>query len=369
MASNSNPHNLLTMMKITLFKLTTLTSAVLLAACGGGSDTGTTPQTPTPQVTQSVALVSSVAEPTYVRGSGEQLAFDYLNNERTHCGFGKVAQSTQLDVSGLNHASYRAANPTSDPHLEVAGRTGFSGVSPTDRARVAGYVTTATEVLENGHTASIFRNLNFTAAYDSNALPRDAIRSLLGAPYHAINGAFTPTTDFGVGFHRNESTVNGIQQVDAQVYFQFGYGTTALGQLPPDGTGVRTYPCQGTSNIEPAFYAEYTGGVSITPDRNTGLNPLGHPIIVIGEHGKTLELTSATITQLSSGANLPIYLLRTKANDPNAFLYRNDWSGYVFPDQPFVSGQQYRATVNGKSGGVAFSKTFVFGVGNPPLYW
>lgn len=352
----------------TLFKLTTLASAVLLAACGGGSDTGTTPQTPAPQVTQSVALVTNVAEPTYVRGSGEQLAFDYLNNERTNCGFGKVAQSTQLDVAAFNHASYMAANPTGAPHLEVAGRTGYTGVWPTDRARGAGYVTTATEVLENGYITSIFRNLNFSTAVDTNSLPREAIRSLMGAPYHAINGAFTPTTDIGVGIKRNESTVNGIQQVDDQVYFEFGYGNAALGQLPPDGTGVRTYPCQGTSNIAPAFYAEYTGGVSITPDRNTGLNPLGHPIIVIGEHGKTLELTSATITQLSSGANLPIYLLRTKANDPNAFLYRNDWSGYVFPDQPFVTGQQYRATVNGKSGGVAFSKTFVFGVGNPPPY-
>lgn len=361
--SEINLTNLKEIMKKTIFKLTTLAAAALLSACGGGSDTGLTP--PPAQVAQSVPLVTSVAEPTYVRGSQEAAAFDHINAERTQCGFGKVAQNALLDKAALNHANYYVDNPGSDPHFEVPGGTGFTAVWPTDRAIAVGYGTNAREVLEVGSLSYRFTNLQFMPALDLNSLLLDASRGLMDVPYHAM-AVFSPAIDVGIGWHKTDTVVNGIQSVNSAIYFEYGFGMIVNGQLPTSGTGIRTYPCNGTSGILPIFYDEWTGGAQVVSGRDLVGNPIGHPIMVFGEYGKTLELTSATITQVSTGTNIPIYALRIKANDPNPQLYRNDWTGYVLPDQGFIPGQSYRATISGKSGGVAFTTpAFTFTAGEP----
>ena len=106
-------------------KLSTLALALTLAACGGGG--GGSPTTPTPSnptsytvacpngttaislvsptdtsvcpVPTSVPIVTSVPAATYAAGSQEKAAYDYLNNARSTCGFGLLAQSAQLDTA------------------------------------------------------------------------------------------------------------------------------------------------------------------------------------------------------------------------------------------------------------------------------
>jgi len=349
-------------MKNITFKLTTLAAAAFLSACGGGGGGDTV--IPTPVVNQSVPLITEVAAPSYTLASGELAAFNYLNAERSNCGFGKVAQNTLLDVAGKNHARYYRANPATSfnsPHQETRGFTGFTGVNPEDRARAVGYTST---VLEVGNFANNWRNLNYIGQYDSSVIAYNAVRGLMSAPYHAL-GVFSSAVEVGFGTQKDESIVNGIQELDAVTFFKFGYGNTSAGQLPPTGTGIRTYPCEGTRNILPEFTGEWTGGAPVEGNRNISFNPLGHPIMVVGEYGKVLGLTSASIIQVSTGADVGIYVMRVKANDPNPNLMLNDWSGYVFPNQKFISGQQYQATINGTSGGVAFSKTFAFWAGQP----
>ena len=349
-------------MKNITFKLTTLATVAFLTACGGGSggDTATT----TPVINQSVPIITEVAVPTYTLASGELAAFNYLNAERSHCGFGRVAQNTLLDTAAKNHASYNRANPVTSvnsPHTEKQGFTGFTGVSPGDRALAVGYTSTVREV---GSGLNIWRNLEYIGQYDSSVIGYDAVRGLMSVPYHALH-VFSPAVEIGFATHKNETLANGIQGIDAWTFIEFGHGKSSAGQLPNDGTRIRTYPCEGTSNIEPSFTGEWTGGAPVEGDRNISVNPLGHPIMVFGEYGKTLALASATIIQVSTGLDVGVYALRVKANDPNPNLMWGDWSGYVFPNQKFVSGQQYQATINGTSGGVAFSKTFAFSVGAP----
>lgn len=350
-------------MKKTTFKLTALVSAALLSACGGGGGGGTGSNTPAPNAANSVPIIYSVATPTYVRGSGEEAAFNYLNAERSRCDFGMVAQNTLLDKAARNHASYLRTNPadvTTNRHKETSGAPGFTGVSPQDRAKAVGYQETVGEVFAFDNS---WRNLQYIAAGDFNLVPYNAIRELMTGPYHALQ-VFSSAVEVGQGTHMDVAIANGAQTMDAATGFEFGYGKAPDGQLPPAGSGIRTYPCEGTSNILPGFPGEWTGGAPVEGNRNIYSNPLGHPIMVVGEYGKTLELTSATITQVSTGADVGVYALRFKANDPNPSLLWNDWSGYVFPDKPFIPGQQYRATLNGKSGGVAFAaKTFTFSSG------
>lgn len=349
-------------MKNITFKLTTLATAAFLTACGGGGDDDTA--TISPVIKQSVPLITEIAVPTYSLASGELAAFNYLNAERASCGFGKVAQSTALDAAGKNHARYYSANrvtSVNSPHHETRGLIGFTGVSPEDRALAVGYTST---VLEVGAFANNWRNLEYIGQYDSSVIAYNSVRTLMAAPYHALH-VFSSAVEVGFGTHKDEKLANGIQELDAATFFEFGYGNTSAGQLPPTGADIRTYPCEGTRNILPEFPGEWTGGAPVEGDRNISFNPLGHPIMVVGEFGKILTLTSASITQVSTGADVGIYVMRMKANDPNPNLMTNDWSGYVFPNQKFVSGQQYRATIHGTSGGVAFNKTFAFWAGQP----
>lgn len=312
-------------------------------------------------------LVTSVAEPTYMRGSQEALAFAYLNAERSKCGFGMVAQSTALDSSAGKHGLYIRANPigpNNDPHLEVAGRTGFTAVWPIERAKLAGYLTDGGEVLENGTSHNAMRNLNLAPARDISQLTLEAIKGLFGVPIHAMSGPLSAAVDVGMATTvTNVVDTSNIQNMDGNSFFEFGYGKTARGQLPPAGSDIRTYPCNSTTDLNPAFFGEWVGGIDIFPGRNTNVAPLGAPLMVVGEVGKTLELASATITDVASGASLAIYTLRTKANDPTASYYRSDSVGYVMADKPYIPGHKYVAVINGKSGGVAFSKTINFGVG------
>ncbi len=349
-------------MKNINFKLTTLATAAFLTACGGGGDTAT--PTPTPIINQSVPLITEVAAPSYTLASGELAGFNYLNAERSHCGFGKVAQNTLLDTAGKNHARYYRANPVTSfnsPHDETQGLVGFTGATSADRARAQGYTS---QVMEVGAFANNWRNLEYIGQYDSSVIAYNNVRVLMSAPYHALT-MFSSAVEVGFGTHKDETLANGIQELDAATFFEFGYGNTSAGQLPPTGTGIRTYPCEGTRGILPGFGGEWTGGAPVEGHRNIFVNPLGHPIMVVGEHGKTLTLTSASIIQMATGVDVGIYVLRMKANDPNPNLMLNDWTGYVFPNQKFISGQQYQATINGTSGGIAFSKTFAFWAGQP----
>jgi hypothetical protein len=352
-------------MKNINFKLSSLAAATfLLTACGGGGGSDTSSTAPAPQINQSVPLIMTVAEPTYTVASGDLAAFNYLNAERSHCGFGKVAQNTLLDKAGKNHATYYRANSassTNSPHSETRGLTGFTGVTPDDRAMAAGY---SSKVGEVGAFANAWRNLEYVAPYDTTVIAYNGVRGLMNAPYHTLQ-MISSAVEVGLGTHKDEINANGVQELNAATFLVFGYGKTSAGQLPTSGTGVRTYPCEGTRNILPNFTGEWTGGAPVEGNRNIISNPLGHPITVIGEHGKTLRLTSAAIVNVATGLDIGVYALRTKENDPNPQLLWNDWSGYIFPNQAFIPGQKYQATINGTSAGVAFSKTFAFWAGQP----
>lgn len=354
-------------------QLSLLAVASTLAACGGGGG-GVDPSLPgpvtTPVVVNSVALQTSVPPATYSAGSDQLLAFNYLNKMRSTCGFGLVKQNTMLDQAAKNHTVYMVENPIGDPHWETEGLAGFTAKYPTDRARLVGYTSKGPEVLENGVSKWSGSNLDLLPPVTATTEFTEGTRTLLQAPYHAINGMLTPIVEVGSALSLKEtvSAQNGTsrwQELKSSYYISFGYGDSLNGQLPASNSGIRTYPCEGSDDSLPIFADEYSAGVPIIPEsRNLSVNPIGAPIMIIGEYGKTLEITSASLIQVSNNFSVPVYAVRTKANDPNAFYYRNDWSGYIFFDKPLVPNQVYRATITGKSGGMPFSRQFTYKVGN-----
>lgn len=137
-------------MKNPIYKLSTLVSVALLVACGGGGGGGTastpTPNptpTPTPTPTPVVVtsnIVTSVSTPTYAPVSEELAAFNLLNAERLRCGFGLLAQNPALDTAARGHADWLLINNYTG-HYQIAGTTGFTGLTPDDRLVAAGYGT------------------------------------------------------------------------------------------------------------------------------------------------------------------------------------------------------------------------------------
>ena len=112
------------------FLLLTAVALAGLTACGGGGDAG--PAAPAAAPVNTASALPSAA------GSEDLAAFTLLNAEREHCGFGKLAQNAQLDAAAKAHADYQVINSVIS-HLEVSGKPGFTGASPTNRIAAAGY--------------------------------------------------------------------------------------------------------------------------------------------------------------------------------------------------------------------------------------
>lgn len=120
----------------TLF-MAALSSLVLVACGGGGSDTPATgPNTDsTGSATgTSIAIQTTVPEPPLAIGTPRRQALDYLNRQRLQCGFGALRYNSVLEETGTAHSNYvllNAKSPQFHPHTEVAGLPGYTAPSPT----------------------------------------------------------------------------------------------------------------------------------------------------------------------------------------------------------------------------------------------
>lgn len=367
-----------------LQSLTLVSLAVSLVACGGGSESTTPADTAAPSP-QRINIQTVVPEPGFALGSPARRAFDHLNQSRANCGFGMLRYNPVLDTPAAKHARYYVTNNLTGgadfhPHLESPKLPGYTAVWPTERAIASGYKTNGVEVGEIIAGRYEARNPDLAGPFRVDDWLYEGIKALMTAPYHAIH-AFGAYTEIGLA----QSLVQGMTQPDPNNpfgiqppipeingtnVFLLGYGMDGGGQLPPAGSGVRTYPCEGSTDVDPAFLGEWTDpalGPGVTPGRHLGLEPLGTTVMVFGPPNKTLQLNSATLTHVATGVQVPIYQLRTKTqNEPMAVYYRNDWTGYVMPDKPLLPKAQYRAVVNGTSGGTPFTTSFSFTTGNMP---
>jgi uncharacterized protein YkwD len=316
-----------------------------------------------------VPLQTAVGTPAYSGPAalGKADSLNHINNARTTCGFGALKQNTILDQVARNHSFYyQSAGMVGDPHYEISGKTGFTGVGPMDRAKYLGYSSNNLTLFENG---SYFWG---DAGISPNEVYLDLVKDILAVPYHSMLGALSNATEIGLGYDALNSTYydwvsnTSSTATNTIAYFNFGFGMSGKGQTPPSGRGVRTYPCNGIVDVNPAFWGEWLpyGGQLFSDGRNAHSNPTSSPIYVVSDPGQTLLISSAIVTQASSGAQLSIYSIRTKATDQiNAMYYPNDSSGFIWVDKPFVPGQTYDVTINGTSGGKAFIKSFSFKAG------
>lgn len=343
-----------------LFALSTL---AILAACGGGSDGGSTASVTTTPAPTTVAssnssatttstststantLVTSVPKTTYV---GEELAaFNLLNAEREHCGFGLLAQNAKLDVAARGHADWLLLN-NSMGHFQVAGTPGFTGIDSTARIIASGY--------NNGADFKGSEVVNSkTALKDGQG--EGGIRTLASGPYHSLPLMTGNSRDVGISV-RDVNDIGVLKNNRSIVDIELEY-LSSVGPQLFESKKVRTYPCEGSTGIKPSLQNESPNPV---PGRNLAANPTGSSILVIGDIGKAITITGASVTNTVSGADVKLLPAVTTDNDPNKQLASNE--GFILPDAPLTNSTAYRVNITGTNNGVAFTTDFTFTTGS-----
>ncbi len=355
----------------------TLLATAILTACGGGGGTATI----TPPVTStfygtcgasstvsqaaaqalcvpaSVPIVTSIPATTYAAGSQEKAAFDYLNNARSTCGFGLLAQDTKLDAAAANHADYRLINntPISMAHTEDASLypASFTGVTPQARAAYAGYVGSVTE------------DSTIVPSAAKTASSVDSVRWLLSAPYH-FRSLMEGYRDVGFSL----KTTVGAHVLNIKP----AYLSTAAKQQPTSGV-VLTYPCQGIVDTAIALETETPWPI---PGRASAI---GQSVLIQVAEGSTLVLNTYSMTRTGGpgidagtaangsvvGALSPLLKLDW-SNDTNARFTNRYNVAMLMPDKTMYAGSTYRVQVAGTVNGTAFTKDFTFQTGGRADY-
>lgn len=341
-------------------------SCAALFACGGGGG-GTAPTATTTTFTSTCSsggtksstvsqadadaqcplpstIVGAVPAATYSAGSEELAAFTLLNAERSRCGFGLVAQNSQLDISARSSADWLTANNYGG-HIQAAGTLGFTGVTSQDRNAAAG-------------SSSSNARESYTDVSGTNSKTGEgqrSIRDLLVAPYHMI-AMLSDSRDVGVAV-RNATDTASVFGPRVISMFEFSSKDSA-GPQALDSTAVATYPCNGSSGVAHSLTGEEPNPV---PGRNLATSPLGTSLYIAVRRNNVLIVSSATLIKVTGGATMTLRPVVTSGNDPYSTFGAHE--AYIAADTPLSSNTAYQVTVTGTNNGLPFSRTFTFTTG------
>ena len=330
-----------------------------LAACGGGGGGGGSSEgapaasvppvvQPAPEpaapVVEAATTVGSVSAPSYA--SEDALAFNLLNAERSKCGFGMVAQNTQLDVAAKGHSDYLISNNMLG-HFQNASDPGYTGNTAMQRAAAAGY--TAQGITDENTDQFGTSTLAGTGVW--------SIRGLLAAPYH-LAGMVAGYREIGISIRSSDDLgTTGTFGPRTHQQYNLAY-TSATGRQEPASNEVLTYPCEGSTGVN---YRVTNESPNPVPGRDLLASPIGPGILVAVRTGQVLTVTSATMVTVSGNTPVTLRATMTKANDPNSVLA--DHEALIIPDAALTPSTDYRVTIGGKNGTADFTKTFTFTAG------
>lgn len=349
---------------LSLKRLAALSALAALTACGGGggggSSGGNTPvpvgptpvpapgPAPAPAPTQPPAfflpstLRTQAATPTYGANSLEKLGFDLFNSELGRCGLGFANQDVRLDRAAKAHGDWMALN-NQFSHTADGTRfpNGFTGTTPTDRARFQGYPNGTGEDL-----ALIGMQYGDSASERAAAL--SAMRNLLAAPFHLYSMA-SSSRDVGIAYTKG-GDLGLTQGRQNELYLTLVPASVATQERQDISSDeVATYPCEGSTGVHGAVYGEDPNPV---PGRNLATNPIGNAILVRTNLLSKIAVTSFALTETSTGAQVQV-LAPVVLN--NAHMY--------FANAPLKKSTRYTVTTRGTANGVAFTKTFTYTTG------
>lgn len=345
----------------------------LMAACGGGGTPDSTEsfkgESDGQAATGSAGNESSAADliaavsPAVYTGdyASEKVAvFSLLNAYRSQCGFGMLAQNSLLDQAAQNHAQY--SKISQQGHIESSGVAGFTGVSPGDRVAATGYSWSSVgEILGiQVWGAGVAGNVTYDLVSVAQLSATANLKGLLSAPYH-LAGAMSLNRDIGIGVNNTGDAIFSVKPLNINIATQSNKPQQRIAS-----NAIITFPCNGTTRIEPVFASEDPDPF---PDVNRNITPYGQPVYVMTAVGSTVTLDAvrSTITP-RGGVALPTRLL-TQSNDPNARLTSNQ--AFLVPTTRLADNATYDVVLNGTLSTLvtntnptgAWSRTFTFYTG------
>lgn len=294
--------------------------ALLLSACGGESSNS--PSTGT----SATQLVAQEIDAPRATGDMATDGLDWINYRRQQAGLAVPRRDARIDSAAAAHAAYQQLNNVVS-HDEVAGKTGFSGTTATDRLRAAGYPL-GTALADGEVIAAIAGPDGFAAA-----------EGLLAAIYHRYLMLEPRFDQAGAGSaHR----AGGYYWLD--VNFVATRASVGLGN-----GRVAVWPAPGQSNVRTAFLSDEE-----TPDPVPGSNLVGYPLSVHADLGKRLRVGSFSVRE-AGGDSLAVRLLEsgTDAETPSS-------AAAIIPLVPLRAATRHDVTFNGTLDGAPLMLSWSF---------
>jgi hypothetical protein len=365
-------------------QFTAIVVSLSIAACGGGGGEDSSPAnpgTPTPPANSSslneIPLQLAPGQNAYPLASFESQTFERINRARTECGFGALTQDQRLDRAAEGHAKYVLSKDAQLGHDQFdTASLFFTGRSPEARAIAAGYLNSnqsnglVSEGLSGGQGSTL-----------RNGDKSITVFGLLNAPYHALD-LLAPRQHVGISIQWPAKAgvpdrMAGFMVEDTVLVVKTGTpmsnGKTTVQQLPANE--LLSWPCNATTVRLPNGF----GGEVPDPfngSRDFQAKPVGSPFYLMARHGSKLRVTSAKLTNLTTGRVVPLLPPRHADTEiypgtTSLFSHANlmDWA-FIFPDERLEAGapgvgdsrmrMEVTATVNGKP----ISKTVEYTVSN-----
>ncbi|OON62471.1 hypothetical protein B0920_03155 [Massilia sp. KIM] len=268
----------------------------------------------------------------YVAGSSEDIAFKKLNAFRASQGLGPVNQDVRIDAAARSHAAYVTMNQSgADPHNEVVGKPGFTGVTVQDRLKAAGYASTrSSEVI--------------AFSLQSSNPDTSAVDNLINSVYHRSAMMIQGLTHVGISG----------ENANSPLYANFG----AIKLQNNAGDFVSFYPTNQQTGVWLTHSLESPNPFYQEMDMTQANMCLktSSPISVVSETSTALTVTSFTVTEDGQAMPLAARLI-TKSTSTQDTIYLPANEAYLIGKAPFKPNTKYNVRFIGNATGPATGTT------------
>ena len=311
-----------------LSQLSALFMAGLLAACGGGSGSSTSASNQNNSTSQS-SLQQEPGAPAFT-GDTAQDGFNWINYRRAQTGLSVLEHNSLIDAAAQSHSNYQKINNTIT-HVEIAGKSGFTGAQLVDRLNAAGYVLTPA-------TAPYAAGEVIAAATDTSGFVLS--EQLITAIYHRFV-MFEPVfKENGTG---SATVAGGYTYFTSDFAARNGYG-------PGLSRGnIVFYPVDKQTKVVTNFSTDQE-----TPDPVANQDVTGYPISVHANISSTLGVGTFTVRP-HGGSDLTVKLL-SRATDPETPLS----AAAIIPLAVLAANTTYDVVFSGTVDSVAVTRSWSF---------